>query len=125
MKILILIALRNLIQAKRRTAFLGTALSLVTMLLVLLMALSQGITENVIRSATTLTTGHVNVGGFYKSSSNDSSPIITKAAALKALVEDEVKGDVDYVVTRHRGWARLVGDEAALQSMLACSSGGQ
>lgn len=118
MKILILIALRNLIQAKRRTAFLGTALSLVTMLLVLLMALSQGITENVIRSATTLTTGHINVGGFYKSSSNDSSPIITKAATLKALVEDEVKGDVDYVVTRHRGWARLVSDEAALQSML-------
>lgn len=119
MKILLLIAFRNLLQAKRRTAFLGSALSLVTMLLVLLMALSQGITENVVRSATTLTTGHVNVAGFFKSSANDSSPVITGAAKIRDIVEEAGGSKIDHVVMRHRGWASLVSDEASLQSMLA------
>ena len=60
------IALRNLIQHSRRTLFLGTAIGAVTALLVLLNGLSTGIRETMIDTATTLSTGHLNVGGFYK-----------------------------------------------------------
>ena len=54
LKMILLIAMRNLVQARVRTLFLGTALTLVTMLLVILMGLSQGISDNIVRSATTL-----------------------------------------------------------------------
>lgn len=117
MRILFMIALRNLFQARRRTLFLSTALGIVTMLLVLLMALSQGISDNIVRSATTLTTGHVNVAGFFKTTPRSASPIITDTPNLKAIVEQNVDG-IDYVVDRHRGWSRLVSPTSALQSLL-------
>ena len=60
------IAFRNLVQHQRRTLFLGLAIAAVTALLVLLTGLSTGVRETMIDTATTLSTGHVNVGGFYK-----------------------------------------------------------
>ena len=115
-RMLILIALRNLIQARGRTAFLGGAIGLVTLLLVLLLSLSQGISENIVRSATTLTTGHVNVTGFYKASPAAVAPVMIEAGKLKALVSDSP--EIDYVVDRNRGWARLVSPTNALQSLI-------
>ena len=64
MKIYFIIALRNLIQAKRRTLLLGLALSTVTLLLVLLLSWSNGIADTMVRSATALSSGHVNVAGW-------------------------------------------------------------
>ena len=118
LKMLLLIAARNLWMARRRTLFLGSALSVVTALLVLLMALSQGLSENIIRSATTLNTGHVNVAGFFKSTSTDSAPLITDTAALKRIVRREVP-EIDYVVDRGRALARISSETAALTSLLA------
>lgn len=118
MKIIFLIAFRNLIQAWRRTAFLGSALSLVTLLLIMLMALSQGISENVVSAATILSTGHINVAGFYKTRPSDVAPLVTDAAKLRAVVERTAPG-VDYIVSRHRGFARVVSPTRSLQSLLA------
>src|SRR5215510_14265376 len=97
--IFVQIAVRNLIQAKRRTFFLGLALGAVTMLLMLLLALSQGLSDTMLRSASTLMTGHVNVAGFFKSKPTDAAPILTKAPELRKLVEANVPG-VDYVIDR-------------------------
>ena len=71
------IAVRNLFQARRRTMLIGSALVMVTTLLVLLLSLSRGLTETMVRSATTLTTGHVNVAGWYKGKPSDGGPIIS------------------------------------------------
>lgn len=60
----LLIAFRSLVQHGRRTALLGTAIAAVTALFVLLNGLSTGVRETMIDTATTLSTGHVNVGGF-------------------------------------------------------------
>mgnify|MGYP001796548116 CR=1 FL=1 len=60
------IALRNLIQARRRSLFLGLALAADTLLLVLLLGLSNGLTDTMLRSAATQSSGHLNVSGFYK-----------------------------------------------------------
>ena len=57
------IAGRNLTRHTRRNLFLGGALAAVTGLLVLLGALTSGIEAAMMESATTLMTGHVNVGG--------------------------------------------------------------
>ncbi len=108
------IALRNLIQARRRTFFLGTALLLVTMLLILLMSLSQGVTNNLIRSATTLASGHINVAGFYKTSPSDARPIITDTEQIRKIVQDNTPG-LAYVIDRHRGWSKVVSDTGSIQ----------
>ncbi len=60
------IAARNLAAHRRRNLFLGGALAAVTGLLVLLGAQTSGMEAAMTESATTLMTGHVNVGGFFK-----------------------------------------------------------
>lgn len=111
------IAGRNLLQAKRRTFLLSLALGMVTMLLVMLLALSQGLTETMIRSATTLSAGHINVAGFYKASANDAAPMITDADTIRKIVEENTPG-LDYVVDRHRGWGRVVSESSSTQAGL-------
>lgn len=117
MRFLFPIALRNLLAARRRTALLGTAVGLVTMMLVLLMSLSRGITDNMVEAATTLSAGHVNVAGFYKPSAGTAAPIITRTHEIRAVVEEVTPG-IDYIVERHRGWGKLISETGAVQSGL-------
>jgi putative ABC transport system permease protein len=115
MKIYLIIALRNLLQARRRTLLLGFALSTVTLLLVLLMSWSNGISETMVRSATALSSGHVNVAGFFKTTPSDAAPLVASVKEVRKAVEELVEG-VDYIVTRQRGWARIVSDTGSLQT---------
>jgi len=117
MGVFITIAIRNLLQSKRRTAFLGLALSLVTMLLILLLGLSQGISDNLIGSATTLSAGHINVGGFYKITNSDVSPILTGSGQLMKDVAASTPG-VERIIDRHRGWAKLVTETSSMYAGL-------
>ncbi|MEO0815237.1 MAG: FtsX-like permease family protein, partial [Myxococcota bacterium] len=112
------IAARNLWLAKRRTFMVGGALAAVTLFLVLLMALSLGLYDTIVRSSTVLLSGHVNIGGFFKAKPSDRNPMITHASELRALVEQEVDG-VDYVIDRQRGFATVISDRDSLQSILA------
>jgi putative ABC transport system permease protein len=107
MGIYLLIAARNLIQARRRSLLLGLAFAMVMLLLVFLLGLSEGITENMIKSAITLSTGHVNVAGFYKASSADAAPIVTSAAEVRKVVKENTPGLVA-IRDRGRGWARAI-----------------
>ncbi|HEY1086502.1 MAG TPA: FtsX-like permease family protein, partial [Archangium sp.] len=65
-------------------------------------------------SATTLMSGHVNVSGFYKASATASAPVVTNYAKVRAIIDREVP-ELDYVVQRGRGWAKLVSDGASQQ----------
>ncbi len=109
---LFLIALRNLASHRRRTFLLGGAIAGVTGLLVVLLGLSFGIKATLLRSATTLMTGHVNVGGFYKVSAGQGSPVVTGSEKLLGLIRQKVP-ELDYVVSRGRGWAKLVSDNGS------------
>jgi len=53
MGVLLRIAYRNLVQARRRTTLLSLAVGLVTMLLVVLLSISRGIEDNLVKAATT------------------------------------------------------------------------
>ncbi|MFC1610576.1 ABC transporter permease [Myxococcota bacterium] len=119
MGIYFIVAMRNLVQARRRTLLLAGALGFVSMLLVLLLALSQGITDTMIRSSTVLYTGHVNVAGFYKAKSTDAWPLVRETPALREIVNENTPG-LDYVVDRGRGWAKLI---SATSSLWASMSG--
>lgn len=117
MGVFLQVAARNILLARRRTALLGGALAMVTMLLVLLLALSAGLSDTIVRSATTLSAGHVNVSGWHKLTSRDAAPIVMDAANIRKIVEAETPG-LDYVISRHRGWAKVVSEATSLNSGL-------
>jgi ABC-type lipoprotein release transport system permease subunit len=109
------IALRSLFQHRRRTFFLISAIAAVTGLLVLLNALSAGISETLVRAATTLSSGHVNVGGFYKVTANQAGPVVTEYQKVIDLVKAQVP-EVQHLVHRGRGWAKIISDSGSTQA---------
>lgn len=117
-RMLWLIAFRSLMQHRVRTLLLGGAIAGVTALLVTVTGMYVGIRTTLLVSATTLMSGHVNVSGFYKSSATASAPVVTNYKQLRELVGKEVP-ELDYVVQRGRGWARLVSENGAQQVGIA------
>jgi ABC-type lipoprotein release transport system permease subunit len=116
MKVLLTIAWRNLKQGGRRTWLLGGAIAFVTLLLVGMTALASGLETTMIRSASTLMSGHVNVGGFYKITRTQVAPVITEVPALRARVK-QVLPDAE-LVDRMRGWAKVVSPTGAFHAAL-------
>jgi putative ABC transport system permease protein len=108
------IAFRSLVQHRRRTLFLGTAIAAVTALLVLLNGLSTGVRETMINTATTLTTGHVNVGGFYKVTAGQAAPVVTDYKKVLEVAKKAVP-EMAFAVHRGRGWAKVVSDTGSMQ----------
>ena len=117
MGVFIRIAARNLWQAKRRSLLVGLALATVSLLLTLLMTLSNGLSQKMMEVATTFMAGHVNVAGWYKARASDAAPIVVDAAPIKKLVESNTPG-LDYVIDRHRGYGRFSSASASLEGML-------
>mgnify|MGYP001410614649 CR=1 FL=1 len=111
------IATRNLLQAGRRTFLLGFALALVTMFLMLLLALSTGVNRNLVEAATTLSAGHINVAGFFKTSPAAAAPIVTDAPRVRKIVEENTPG-LAHILDRQRGWGKVVSDTSTIQSAL-------
>lgn len=114
MGIYVKVAFRNLLQARRRSLLLGLALASVSMLLVFLMAISQGMADSLLETTTTLASGHVNVHGFYKPSTNAVAwPIIEDEKKVRPLVE-EILPDVERVVSRAHGWGKIVSETGSI-----------
>lgn len=105
---LFLLALRNLAQHRKRTLLLGGALSGVTALLVILLALIASIQTTMRESATALVSGDLTVRGFYKISRGQSASVLTGTPALLELLRRELP-EVESTAVRTRGWGRLVG----------------
>lgn len=114
MRQLFLIAFRNLVQHSKRTLLLGGAIAVVTALLVFLMCLSCGVRATMIESGTTLSTGHINVAGFYKVTAGQSAPLVTDYKKVEAIVRSTLD-DIDYLSMRGRGWARVISDSGSMQ----------
>jgi ABC-type lipoprotein release transport system permease subunit len=108
------IAWRSLVQHRRRTLFLGSAIAAVTALLVLLTGLSTGVRETMIDTATTLSTGHVNVGGFFKVTAGQAAPVVTDYKRAIEVAKKTVP-EMAFVVHRGRGWAKIVSDTGSMQ----------
>jgi ABC-type lipoprotein release transport system permease subunit len=111
------ISARNLTRHTRRNLFLGAALAAVTGLLVLLGALTAGIEGAMMESATTLMTGDVNVGGFFKVTSGSAAPLVSGYPKVLAVTRAAVP-ELDYLTIRGRGWAKAVSDSASMDLVL-------
>jgi putative ABC transport system permease protein len=109
------IAFLSLLEHRRRAFFLGAAVAAVTALLVLLNGLSAGIRSTLIDTATTLSTGHLNVGGFYKVTSGQAGPVVVDYEKVLETVTKALP-ELDFTVERGRGWGKVVSDSGALQA---------
>jgi putative ABC transport system permease protein len=109
------IALRNLLQHRRRTLFLGTALAAVTALMILMGGLAAGVRHTMLHTATTLSTGHLNVGGFFKVTAGQSAPVVTKWEEVLQTVKKALP-EMKYAVQRGRGWAKVISDQGSMQA---------
>lgn len=107
------IAYRNLLQARRRTLLLGAAIAIVAALFLLLRTISASVAERMIDSATTLSAGHVNVGGFFKTRKKFSNPILVDREGIRSLVAATVP-EAENIIDRHRGWGRLISSAASI-----------
>jgi putative ABC transport system permease protein len=112
------IAFLSLFEHRRRALFLGVAIASVTLLFVLLNALSAGIRHTLIDTATTLSTGHLNVGGFFKVTSGQAGPVVTEYEKVREVVRRELP-ETEFTVERGRGWGKLVSDTASMQAGIA------
>jgi putative ABC transport system permease protein len=112
------IAARNLAKHTKRNLFLGGAIAAVTLLLVVMGGLTEGIRAAMLESSTTLMTGHVNVGGFFKITSGTSAPIVTDYEKVLADARRLVP-EIDYVTVRGRGWAKAVSERTSMDLVLA------
>jgi ABC-type lipoprotein release transport system permease subunit len=111
------IAYMNLVEHGRRTVLLGTAIAVVTCLFVLLTALSTGIRHTLIEAATTLTTGHLNVSGFFKVTSGQALVIVSDYKKVSEVVRQALP-ELDFMVERGRGFGKLVSDTGSLQAAI-------
>ena len=109
------IALLSLFEHKRRTFLLGAAIATVTALLVLLNGLSAGIRQTLVETATTLSTGHLNVGGFFKVTAGRAGPVVTDYQKVFDVVKREVP-ELDFAVPRGRGWGKVISDSGSTQA---------
>jgi ABC-type lipoprotein release transport system permease subunit len=113
-----LIAGRNLLRHTRRSLFLGGALAAVTCLIVLVSSLTNGIEAAMMESATTLMTGHVNVGGFFKITSGSAAPLVSDYPRVLEKVRPLVPG-LDHVAARGRGFAKVVSEASSMDIVLS------
>jgi ABC-type lipoprotein release transport system permease subunit len=112
------IAALNLLEHKRRTLLLSAAIATVTALLVLLNGLSAGIHHTLVETATTLSSGDLNVGGFYKVTSSRAGPIVTDYPHLLEVVKRDVP-ELEFAVARGRGWGKIISDSGSVQAGIA------
>ncbi|HEX8440708.1 ABC transporter permease [Archangium sp.] len=112
---LLLIAWRNLLQHRRRTLLLGSTLAGISVLMVLLLALTGGARERLLESATLTSSGHVNISGFYKVMPGQAMGAVTRYPRLLEVVRDEVP-ELERVNVRGRGWVLFVSDSHTLKT---------
>ena len=112
---LLLMAFRNLLLARRRSLLLGLAIALVAALFLALRVASGTLSQQMIASATTLSTGHINVGGFFKLRRKGSDPIIIGREKLRQTLRELVPEAVK-IIDRHRGWGRLIGPRTSINT---------
>jgi ABC-type lipoprotein release transport system permease subunit len=108
------IAWLNLLEHRRRTLLLGTAIATVTCLFMLLTSLSVGIHRTLMETATTLSAGHLNVGGFYKVSQGQAVTIVADYEKVARVVTRAVP-ELAFMVQRGRGFGKIVSGRVSIQ----------
>lgn len=111
MKLYFIIALRNLLQAKRRTLLLGSAVALVTFIQIGLQSISNGYMEGLVRGATTVAAGHLNVAGLFKHNISRMYPLLNDSDKVKAVIAEALRDEIDTIIDRSSIVGYMVGEQ--------------
>jgi putative ABC transport system permease protein len=106
------IAIRSLLQHRLRTSVLAGAIALVTLIMGVILGVAEGLNRTLIQSSTTLMSGHVNVGGFFKPTAGQAAPAVTRASEVTAVIKKAVP-ELKYIAQRGRGWAKVISETNA------------
>ena len=106
------IAIRSLLQHRLRSGVLAAAIALVTLLMGVILGVAEGLNRTLIESSTTLMSGHVNVGGFFKPTAGQAAPVVVHASELEKIVRTAVP-ELTYIAHRGRGWAKAISESNA------------
>lgn len=107
------IAFRNLVKHRTRTLLMGGAIGAVTMILVLLLALTAGIQGTILNNATALATGHVNIAGFFKISQSSAAPMVTHFKPLQELAKKHVP-EARFIYDRVKSYGKVISDTGSV-----------
>lgn len=107
------IAARNLTKHRTRTLIIGGAIASVTVMLVMLMALTAGIRRTILNNATALASGHVNIGGFYKISQTSANPLVTNYPPILDLARKSVP-EASLFYDRLKGFGKIISDTGSI-----------
>lgn len=105
------IAFRNLVQAKRRSLLLGSAITLVTIIHIALQSISNGYMEGLVEGVTSLAAGHINVVGLHKHNMSRMYPLLNQSSKVKTVIEEELDDKVASVVDRNSTVGSMVGEK--------------
>jgi ABC-type lipoprotein release transport system permease subunit len=109
------IAARNLIKHRTRSLLIGGAIAAVTTLLVTLQALTGGIQGTILRNATALASGHVNIAGFYKISQSSANPMVTDFRPLLEMARKEIP-EAKLFYDRLKSWGKVISDSTSIMA---------
>lgn len=107
------IAIRNLIKSRTRSLILGGSIASVTMLLVILMAITSGVQKTMLDNALTLLSGHINIAGFYKISLSSAAPMVTDYEPLDKLARESVPEAI-MIIDRLKAYGKLISETDSL-----------
>jgi ABC-type lipoprotein release transport system permease subunit len=107
MKLILSLGLRNLLRQKRRSFFLGIAITFGMMILVMANSFSHGITDNLLNRMVVYMTGHMSVTMMEDSSQN--RRIIRDRDRITRIIRRNV-GDIKSVDESVATFARLIGN---------------
>jgi ABC-type lipoprotein release transport system permease subunit len=107
MKLILSLSLRNLLRQKRRSFFLGIAISFGMMILVMANSFSHGITDNLLNRMVVYMTGHMSVTVMENSSQN--RPVIRDKDRIIRIIRKNVK-DIKGINEAVARFARLIGN---------------
>ena len=115
MTVIASLSMQNFTATFRRSRFLWAGITLVTVLWLVLQAFSGGTRHSLLKSATTLVTGHINVAGFYKSNPSDVAAVIENADAVEQMLRQN-RPALKRFMRRYRGWGKAISDLDSLQT---------
>ena len=105
------IALRNLLQAKRRTLLLGSAIALVTFIHIGLQSVSNGYMDGLVRGVTAIASGHINLVGLSKYNMAHMYPFLKDPEIIKKTVTEALGNELVSMSDRNSTMGRMIGDK--------------
>ena len=105
------IALRNLLQAKRRTLLLGSAIALVTFIHIGLQSVSNGYMDGLVRGVTAIASGHINLVGLSKYNMVHMYPFLKDPEIIKKTVAETLGSDLVSMADRNSTMGRMIGNK--------------